>query len=276
MFGYVTVDAQSLEKEQQARFRRVYCGVCHEMKGLKGRFTLTYDSAFLALTLNSLYEPEETALTCRCSAHPLKKQALETGEMTRYAADINVILFYYSMLDGWSDEKSLPKKLTSGAYKKEFEAACARLPGKKQIIDAELKNLSLLEKARSSDIDAAAGCFGRLLGSVFAVKDDEWAGLLYRMGDALGRFIYICDAWDDCAKDIKKGAYNPLIPMRDDPDYEQKVYDMLRLEMAACADAFEKLPIVRDADILRNVIYSGVWSKYSIKRKKAESEEVSK
>lgn len=276
MFGYVMVDAQSLGKEQQERFKRVYCGVCHEIRGLKGRFSLTYDSAFLALLLNSLYEPEETELSCRCGAHPLKKQLLETGEMTRYAADINVILFYYSMLDGWSDEKSLPRKLTSDAFKKEFEAACARLPGKKQAINAELESLSSLEKARSNDIDAAAGCFGRLLGSVFAMKDDEWAPLLYRMGDALGRFIYICDAWDDCDKDIKNGAYNPLISIRNDADYEQRVYDMLRLEMAMCADAFEKLPIVKDADILRNVIYSGVWSKYCMKKKKAESEEVNK
>jgi len=271
MFGYVTVDRDSLSKEEEARFRSVYCGVCSCMHGAKGRFTLTYDSAFLALLLNALYEPEETVVTSRCRVHPIRKVSLETGEMTRYAADVNVILFYYSMLDGWSDEKNITKKLASGLLQRDFEQAVARIPEKSKAIQDELKNLAELERDRSQDIDAAAGCFGRLLGSVFAYKKDEWAGLLYRMGDALGRFIYICDAWDDAPSDKKSGAYNPLLCIADDPDYEKKVYDMLQLEMAACADAFEKLPIVKDAGILRNVIYGGVWSKYSAKQKQKQN-----
>lgn len=270
MFGYVTVDRDSLSKDEQMRFRRVYCGVCSCMSGLKGRFTLTYDSAFLALLLNALYEPKEERVIKRCGVHPIKKAELETGEMTRYAADINVILFYYSMLDGWSDEKSVTKKLASGALKKNLDEACQRIPEKSRVIQEELKNLAQLEKDRSQDIDSAAGCFGRLLGCIFAYKKDEWAGLLYRMGDALGRFIYICDAWDDLDSDIKSGAYNPLISISKEKDYQNRVYDMLRLEMAACADAFEKLPIVNDIGILRNVIYSGVWSKYSAKQKKKD------
>ena len=36
--------------------------------------------------------------------------------------------------------------------------------------------------------------------------------------------------------------------------------------MAECAKGFEKLPIVQDIDILRNIIYSGVWSKYNNKK----------
>lgn len=273
MFGYVTVDAERLTEEEMARFRRVYCGVCSCMKGVRGRFTLTYDCAFLALLLNALYEPHEERISCHCSVHPIKKQELETGDMTRYAADVNVILFYYSMLDGWSDEKSLSMKLASGVFKSSFEAACARIPEKKQAIEAELKNLSEMEKTRTLDVDAAAGCFGRLLGSVFTYKNDVWAPVLYKMGDALGRFIYICDAWDDAEKDRRTGAYNPLLCLKNNEDYEQRVYDMLQLEMAACADAFEKLPIVNDINILRNVIYSGVWSKYCAKRKKPENEE---
>jgi hypothetical protein len=32
--------------------------------------------------------------------------------------------------------------------------------------------------------------------------------------------------------------------------------------MSECAKSFERLPIVTHADLLRNIIYSGVWSKY--------------
>ena len=30
-----------------------------------------------------------------------------------------------------------------------------------------------------------------------------------------------------------------------------------------CAAVFELLPIVRDADIMRNILYSGVWTRYN-------------
>ena len=33
---------------------------------------------------------------------------------------------------------------------------------------------------------------------------------------------------------------------------------------------FEKLPIVQDAGIIRNVLYSGVWTVYSRRREAAE------
>ncbi len=43
--------------------------------------------------------------------------------------------------------------------------------------------------------------------------------------------------------------------------------------MSECAKSFERLPILLHADILRNVLYSGVWSKYEylqLKKRKAE------
>ena len=96
MFGYVTVNSEALNDKEKARFREVYCGVCRELKlgeGKCGQWTLSYDSAFLALLLNALYEPEETYLSARCGAHPAKKKPYALSEYTKYAADINVLLF---------------------------------------------------------------------------------------------------------------------------------------------------------------------------------------
>lgn len=90
------------------------------------------------------------------------------------------------------------------------------------------------------------------------------------MGGALGRFIYLIDAWDDAAKDERHGSYNPLLPLRREPDYEERVYQILTMEIAECAMEFEKLPIVQDAGIIRNVLYSGVWTVYSRRREAAE------
>lgn len=276
MFGYVMTNDRELSKEEQARFRRLYCGVCQELKqsaGSRGRFTLSFDSAFLALVLNALYEPPETSCRFVCGSHLLGHQQAQTGEMTAYAADVNTILFYYSCMDGWNDDRSRAKLCAARLLEPAFVRACGRRPEISAVIRKELDLLHSLEEAHSEDIDAAAGCFGRLLGAVFAVKQDQWAPVLTRMGDALGRYIYILDAWCDLKSDREKGHYNPLIPISDSPDYEEKVYSMLETEMALCARAFETLPIVKDIHLIRNVLYSGVWTRYSRKRKPQSRED---
>ena len=40
--------------------------------------------------------------------------------------------------------------------------------------------------------------------------------------------------------------------------------------LARCARSFERLPCVEDADLLRNILYSGVWLKYNCKNAKKE------
>jgi len=41
--------------------------------------------------------------------------------------------------------------------------------------------------------------------------------------------------------------------------------------VADCTQEFERLPIIQDADIIRNVLYSGIWSKYAMIQKKKEA-----
>lgn len=41
------------------------------------------------------------------------------------------------------------------------------------------------------------------------------------------------------------------------------VHQVLLMMMAEAAGAFEKLPCLKDAEILRNILYSGVWSKFN-------------
>ena len=37
---------------------------------------------------------------------------------------------------------------------------------------------------------------------------------------------------------------------------------MLEITLGECAAAFERLPLIKDIDILRNILYDGVWSKF--------------
>ena len=64
MFGYVNANWKELDDAQKDRYQSVYCGICRrirEQSGQIARLGLSYDMAFLALLLMSLYEPEETS-----------------------------------------------------------------------------------------------------------------------------------------------------------------------------------------------------------------------
>ena len=275
MFGYVNVNDKELTKEQRARFLRLYCGVCEGLKDLcgpKGRIVLSNDCTFLALVLSSLYEPEEDGSSIYCSPHPVIKHPCTQSEITKYAADINLLLAYHNMLDDWQDEGKKLKKLGADMLRKAYAQCAARRPEDAGVIEKELKNLSEMEKAHSTDTDELAGCFGRMLGEIFVYKNDKWAPALYRVGDSLGRFIYILDAWRDAAKDKRTGSFNALAAIQGQSDYEERVFEMLKCEMSLCADAIEAMPLVQDIGIIRNVIYSGVWTKYCLKRKSAVPE----
>ena len=53
-------------------------------------------------------------------------------------------------------------------------------------------------------------------------RRDEWEAPLRAMGEYLGRFIYVMDAYDDLAADEKRGAYNPLTALEGE-GFEQTV-----------------------------------------------------
>ena len=111
------------------------------------------------------------------------------------------------------------------------------------------------------------------MAEILTYRKDEWYDVLYEMGDYLGRFIYIMDAYDDIEKDIKENQFNPFSSRKDDEHFDERVKVILEMMIARSADAFETLPILKYADILRNIIYSGVWAKYEMIRKKRTGEE---
>ena len=56
--------------------------------------------------------------------------------------------------------------------------------------------------------------------------------------------------------------------------FDDRIKNMLLLMMAETCREFEKLPIIKYADILRNILYSGVWCRFeSISRKRREERE---
>ena len=275
MFGYVITNCKTLSDEQRLRFRSMYCGMCRTLKqryGNLGRMTLSYDMTFLALVLSALYEPEEVSGKSRCLPHPIKPHEYVTTELMEYAVDLNVALAYQKCRDNWLDDRNPAYAAASGLLKKAYDRACGFRPEKCCAIETWMREIAEFEKAGVSEIDPPVNMTGRMMGTLFAYRDDVWAESLYRMGDALGRFIYFMDAYDDLPGDVKHGRFNPLKSIMDQDDYEAVCRDALMMMIADCAEEFERLPIIRDADLIRNIIYSGVWAKYGyIQAKKEKS-----
>ena len=269
MFGYVTVYKPELKIKDYTKYRAYYCGLCRvlmEDYGITGQLTLSYDMTFLVILLTSLYENDTNFMLKRCKVHPVKKNPMLTNAMTSYAAKMNIVMSYYHLVDDWNDDKS-PLGLTGSALlKKKAEKIEVAYPRQAKVIKEELNQITQYETENCDNIDLVAGCFGRLMAELVVVQEDMWEEDLRRIGFYLGKFIYIIDAWEDLDKDLKKGRYNPLKSLHaalDAKAYEDTCRQMLTMMMAEVSDAFERLPCLIDADILRNIIYAGVWTKYN-------------
>ena len=156
------------------------------------------------------------------------------------------------------------KKLLTGCK----QAAESRWPRQCSAIRTCLDRLAEYEAAGSEDLDAVSGCFGELMAELFDYRQDHWSPELRSIGFHLGKFIYLLDAYDDLEHDQRKGAYNPLKALSQQPGYEEEMKEIFELLLAQCAQSFERLPCVEDADLLRNILYSGVWLKYNCKTAK--------
>ncbi len=273
MFGYVVAAKDGLSEAEFRRYRACYCGLCHRLKekyGPVSRMTLNYDMTFLILLLSSLYEPEEQAGERRCAAHPGKPQPFWQNEITDYAADMNVALTYYKLLDDWRDEGDRFKQGTAALLKKAYEQVRETRPAQCAAIEEELNALSALEKANDPVPDRAAACFGRLMAAVFRFRDDRWTPAVQETAFALGELIYLEDACVDMEKDAKRGRYNPLLALWGECRPLAECEPLLLMTAARCAEAFDRLPLVQDAAILKNILYSGVWTRYHQARVRRE------
>lgn len=273
MFGYIIINKGDMKFKEFDIYHSYYCGLCRSLKerhGLSGQMTLSYDLTFLVMLLSSLYEPETINTTTKCVAHPFEKHEVKKNCFTEYCADMNVLFSYYKCMDDWNDEKKVSKLAYGKLLKKSYRDVCRRYGEKAKKIDNLMRDLSVQEGKKNYDIDQMAGIFGEIMSEIFAYRKDEWEDELRAIGGYLGKFIYLMDAYEDLEEDMQKQRYNPFIAKCEDPDFEEEVRTILTMMMAGCSKEFEKLPIIENVEILRNILYSGVWSRYELLKKKKE------
>lgn len=275
MFGYIAPNLSELDETQRLRYRSVYCGLCQILRrryGFSGSLTLSNDLTFLALLLNALYEPDERTGLERCIVHPVKSHRFVISEPFEYAADMNIALAYYKCMDNWVDEKNILSRGEAVLLKNAYLGISKNYPKQCGAIEGWISEIREIETVWCDGIDAPVNSTGRLLSELFCWKDDFWSDSLKEIGDGLGRFIYMMDAYEDLPRDVRRKNFNPLIAYQSSENFEVMCRDALMMMVADCTQAFEKLPIVKDADILRNILYSGVWNRYGQIQKKKQTD----
>lgn len=277
MLGVMMVRKDELKFREYDQYRGYYCGLCRAIgKRCSSvcRMALSFEMTFLAMLHTSLYEPETDCGKHRCLFHPMSKRMILSNEAIDYAADLSAIISYYDLRDGWEDERRVDKLAASEALRRAAKRAGERLPRQKEAVERYVKRLHEIEQKNDQNLDAAANLTGEMLAELYVMREDVYAKDLRELGFYLGKFIYLCDSYEDIERDIKKKNYNPLITRYADEAFAENCEQMLSDMMARAAMAFERLPLLEDAEIMRNILYSGIWLRFehASEQRKAKKE----
>ena len=269
MFGYVNADKKEMTDEERSTYQAYYCGLCRELKrqaGAGAQICLNYDITFLAILLSGLYEPDEVTEPFRCRLHPTKKRFFHESEVMQYAASMNIVLSYYKLLDDYQDDHKTSRKKIANRFEPIVKRVCEEYPRQTQAIEDFVRDLSDAEYRQEDNLTVLSALSGDMLGELFCYKEEDvWNESLRSMGYYLGKFIYLLDAYDDMEKDRKNHSFNPMLRAIDkDPSYDAFCRQVLVSLIAECTKEFERLPILKNASILRNILYSGIWTKYDM------------
>ena len=267
MFGYVRPEKELLLMRDFTRYRSIYCGLCKTIKERYGnlpRLTVTYDMTFLAALLLSLSSEDSEMVREGCVLNPINKKVIRKKHPALdFAADGSIILAYFSALDNAEDENPIKGRFQSLLLRRSGKKAGRLYLEMTAKIEAFLHELSEIEKG---DYDpAAADIFGRLLAEVFAegakILEHPDRQLLIRVlpdvGFALGKWIYLMDAFDDREDDLHNKQWNPLLKFSE-PDSRIFVEETLK----ECEEEIDRLlallPYQRDGAIVGNIATIGL------------------
>lgn len=271
MYGYVRPVRDELKLREYDTFRGVYCGLCHTLRrryGFPWRFAVNYDLTFLAMLLAEGDAPR--LCPRRCPYHPLRLRTMcpEGSASLDAAADLTVILAYWKMRDEARDRGPVPAlgcRVLAALMRPAYRRAAALRPAFAALTEERLAALASLERERCASIDRPADAFAQILAAAAeGAAAPERVRVLRELLYHLGRIVYLLDAADDLADDIRADAYNPL-RFRFSPENGRLTAAdeaALRLSLQhshnSVISAFALLDGGPYADILKNILYLGL------------------
>ena len=284
MFGYIRIYKPQLRICEYETYRAVYCTLCRTLgkeMGIPARLLLNYDYTFMAILMIALGDKTPCIVPGRCVVNPLKKCGKCSGsdEAFKYTSVLTGIMFYYKLKDSIADSSAGKRMLfrTLQPYASHVRKKAAKLYPEEDALVSEYitRQFEAERKAKESGeiiIDELCQPTADVL-SAFAQrlsqKENERT-ILKHFGYFMGRWIYIIDALDDLADDLKSGSFNPLALRfgltADDAAnkterWEQaRIFgnDSLNMSVSEAVKYYELLDLGQFKPIADNVMYLGV------------------
>lgn len=273
MFGYIRTVPTELRLREHECYRAYYCGLCRTMgkcTGACSRLTLSYDFVFLAVVRAWLTGEKPEFERIRCALHPFKhRHAVRRSATLSYCADASVLLSYHKCLDDLADERGLRKwraRLARLVLRHGYRKAKAREPALDRAIGNALHALADYEKQPSThSADEPASLFGDLMAAVFSERlTGGNARLAAHFGRQIGAWIYLTDAADDYAEDLRRKRYNPYVGLfgSEMTDADRQAIRLSLTEHLADAEQafllFPPPPCPELRELVANVFYLGM------------------
>lgn len=270
MFGFIRPVKPELRVKDAERFEQVYCGLCHAIRALYGRFYtffLSYDMTFLVLVLGCDCKDIPPPCRRRCAAHPFARRPCAPADWaTQTAAGLSVLLCYHKLQDSVADEKG-PKRLFALLLcrlgRRGYRRAKTRFPAADAEMCRCLGELQTLEKENCPSMDRAADASARLTVAVVPHSGDTRERILRQMFYHIGRWLYLLDAVQDVGEDLASGNYNPIVrryslKTAELTSIRQPLTRTLERSLVDVCTAFDLLDKQRDAELIRNIIFLGM------------------
>ena len=247
MFGYVRPYKPELLVKEYGQYKAIYCQLCRVLGdeyGVLARFALSYDCAFYAMLALSVTGSRVEEQKRRCVCNPLKACTYlpSPGEAYKKAAALCVLLTYHKLRDDCEDEgffASLGSRLLLPVVSPKASRAAGQYPGMAGIVEKAMESQRQAEE-EGAGVDRCAEPTANLLRELFgelAGCDSKQRPALESFGYFLGRWVYLMDAADDLAEDMRSGSFTPFIKRLGLEGKKELTHEERRAADEACNEA---------------------------------------
>ncbi len=271
MLGYVRAYKPDLKIRDYEMYKGAYCTLC---RNLGRRYSplaqlfLSYDFAFAAL-LRLAAADSCTFVKKRCPYNPAVR-CLKCCNPAEFdiIADALIITVYYKLRDNLNDRGFWSRFVAAFMFPivvLMHKKAKKSFPEGERIIAASVSAQALAEKENAS-LDRAADASAKALAEIFSFgMSGDNKEVIKTLGYMTGRYVYILDAADDLADDVKKGNFNPFAGEVSDFNdkaqmsaFADTVTSQLNMTQAQALAALDLYETKRFDDILENILLDGL------------------
>lgn len=259
MVGYLKPDFKRMTACQKKEYKAFYCGLCKSLKkeyGYIGISTLNYEITSFLLVLQGLKENKSSVFHGSCNISPFVPVSYVDyyEKEFSYAAGISVLVAYFEIKDNLLDDGGAKWRLAEKLLSKKVSGSTNLL--KQGFCDIENHLTEYYEKENSDSsqfytlVQANGDLIEAFLKPLIDTCEDELTILLSKLANLLGQWVYLVDACDDFAEDVKKNKFNPILKIQD----RSNILHIIESVEDGIREIVKNLPLKNYEDVIEFVL----------------------